>query len=232
MAKRHNLDLGFRPFIVLKPCANETPNGVYSTREGMYIPSQKSVLSLIDWLNDVELSQPIGTESVDSKRPRRVPQRVSYLDITRVDEWAQFAQCNALGAAFLAFLENFGYVFVTSVQHVVVTPKDVEFFEVVYPIFNGYFSVPKTTEPELNSYLDGVVQNNSGVFVVLSTSDCSGLAQHRFLENIAFLKRVYRYAVKLCIPYNESAVRDNLVHSPESLEELKMHHQLFLERSI
>jgi len=231
MASIRSRRLGVKPFVVLKPCANETPDGVFSTRRGMYIPSCDGVERLVFWLNTIELSQPMS-RSVDSKRPRRVPQRVSTVQLFQIEKRARLLNCNVLGATFLEFLRSFGYVFQADVLHATVVCSDREFFEAVYPIFEGYFETPRATEPELTRYLDGVVQNNSGIFTLVSTPDVDGISPGRFLRNVAFLKRVYRYAVKLCIPYSEITVRDNLVHSPKNLEELESHYRLFLERSI
>lgn len=218
-----------KPFVVLKPCANETPNGIYSVRGNMYLPEEDSLGTLIAFLNAWELGDLVNKDSVDSKIPEILPVRKKPVTLESVTALAHRLNCTVLGATFLEFIKSFGIGLGGSVSQFRVDVTDIVFFKSVYPIFEGYFANPRTSDPALDDYLAGVVVNNTGNYMSVTVD---GDVPAHLMSQIAYLKRFFRYAVKLQIPYEEKAVRDNLVHSPENMEELVLHARLFTERSL
>lgn len=221
------------PYVVLKPCtSHRVLFNAYGVKDGMFYPTKANIHALCTCLNQFQAGTITGCDTVDPKFPADTPpKQIAAITEKRLAELGRSYQCNILGAVFIALLESYGFAFEKSVARASVSVEDREFFEVVYPIFKGYFDTPQTAAADLLPYLDDVVRNNTGVYTILAVRSMPvqilvGLRQ------ISYLKRLYRYAVVSMIPYPPEKVHDNLVHSPETMEELALHAKLFRERRV
>jgi len=224
---------GNTPYVVLKPCTSFMDvHNMYRVKDCMFSPNKANIYALTEYLNRFQVGTATGCDTVDPKFPPEYPPiRTGIITPKRLEELVKMYKCNVLGAVFIALLESFNLLSTGTITTASVASIDREFFETVYPIFKGYFDEPRTVKMDLVSYLDGVVCNNTGVYTVIGMEYLpETLIQS--LRQISYLKRLYRYAVVTLIPYPPNKVHDNLVHSPETLEELELHAKLFRERRV
>ncbi|HBY10446.1 hypothetical protein A2473_03465 [candidate division WWE3 bacterium RIFOXYC2_FULL_42_13] len=227
------LESGVVPFVVLKPYASERCGlSIYDIRNQMFEPNERNVQNLISFLNEFVVGSTTGTLSVDSKfYTEFAPERKKLIVLEATQHKAESSHCNVLGALFLEFLESFGYSPVRPSLKAIVAEDDEEFLKILYPVFDGYFTSPSTVENEQLEYLRGVQQNNTGLYSIFGVNSRSEPLVAK-LTKVAYLKRIFRHATKTHIPFKSGVVRDNLIHSPESVEELLAHGKLFAQRLI
>ncbi len=229
---RKTLASGKAPFVVLKPYAAERCGlSIYRIRDGMFEPSKSTISEMLVFLNNFIPGTVTGTNSVDSKYPVHCPPvRYGTVPLRDAEGMAWKYGCTILGGVFIAYLQSYG---VTQHQKAVakVAHDDQVFFEVVYPDFVGFFDEPRKTAPDQVSFLEGVRRNNSGLYTVLTVRNHK-VSEEILMRQVAYLKRVFRFAAKTYIPFKKGTVRDNLVHSPESIAELESHGLLFAQRMI
>lgn len=221
------------PMVALKPSTSTQIGGnIFVVKDSLFLPNTTNVAELIQYLNSFEMGTVTGNETVDPKYPVECPpQRMVHVQMFKVMQVCREVDCNILGGLFLVYLQSFGVEFQPTHLRARVESGDSQFFEVVYPIFEGYFESPRTVNPDLIPYLDGVVCNNTGEYKLLHVTNHVG-NEIPLMRQVAYLKRVFRYATSNIVPYPEGVVKDNLVHSPENQKELYAHSELFLERLI
>lgn len=221
------------PLVALKPStATVVESNIYVVRDTLFLPTKENVRELIEFLNTFSVGTVTGNETVDPKYPSGTPPiQQETMTIAEVEKIAREFPTNVLGATFIRYLEIYGVAFHRKHLRAWVSNDDKQFFEVVYPIFEGYFEQPRTVNPDLLPYLSGVVANNTGLYRLLHVRNRRG-NERIVMTQIAYLKRVFRYAVSSIVPFPEGIIKDNLVHSPESQKELYAHSELFFERLI
>lgn len=219
-------------FVVLKPYATERRGlGIYHIKDDMFEPNRRTISEMIAFLNDFVPGTVTGTSSVDSKFPVHFPPTQHGVISIRSAEWLAWKYgCTILGGVFIAYLQSYGVI---PYQKVMARVKydDRVFFEIVYPDFVGFFDEPRKTAADQTPFLEGVHRNNSGLYTVLTVKSHS-VDDITLMRQMAYLKRVFRFAAKTYIPFKKGTVRDNLVHSPESMAELKSHGLLFAQRMV
>lgn len=230
---RSQLESGVVPFVVLKPYASERCGlSVFSIRNKMFEPDRSNITSLAAFLNDFVIGTETGTDSVDTKFDAAyAPSRTSITSLRKAQIRAALHGCNIIGGIFLSWLACFGYKIALEGARAVVWSDDTEFLRVVYPVFEEYFNTPEAVDSKQVEYLQGVQKNNTGIYRIYQVTNPDKQIGTT-LRKIAYLKRVFRYAVKTHLPFKTGTVRDNLVHSPETISELVVHGTLFAQRLV
>jgi hypothetical protein len=104
-----------------------------------------------------------------------------------------------------------------------ISAADIEFIQTLYPDVAGYFSAPDQLSEKQIRFAEGVISSNTGELKVVEIGDDVRIFSEEILQKLTLLKSVFRHATKMKIPYDLSKMRCNLVHSPETADELKDH---------
>jgi len=221
------------PIVVLKPSTSEVgKDGVYSTPKDLFFPTTGSVNLLLAYLNEINMNDPEQLPR-HAKEPSKGLswEKCHEVTTTSSEDLADQYQCNILGGAFLAFLTSMSVPLERISGSALVTSGDKEFLTGFYPDLIPVFKADGQVQEEMRLYAQGVVYNNAGKFKVI------GIRQEtcndpRILDRLVALKKVYRHGAKMHIEHNQTGVRDNLVHSPETPEMLKFHMDLLQARFV
>lgn len=222
---------GTAPFVVLKPRGQRVGSSIYSIRGGMFEPDRTSVAGVVNFLNEFTPGAPTNVGSVDSVYPKECPPvKTGRVSLMSAEMCAWLGGHSILGGVFMEYLHGYGVAsYYTTVARV--AAGDRRFFETVYPDFIGFFDTPRKNVNV--DFLEGVQRNTVGTHrILLVAAHNSAASLDVVTRQIAYLKRVYRLAVRKYVSFQGGCVRDNLVHSPENATELAVQGPLYAQRII
>jgi hypothetical protein len=220
------------PFVVLKPSANEK-NGedIYSIKRELFAPNKECVYQLIDSLNNFKLDELLKVNTIKEKLDNcTILEKERDLKIEDAEEMAIENGCNILGGVYLNLISSFGVEIGKTNNSIRAESDDAEFMLTLYPDLMPFFSNPENLTMEQKKFSQGVIYNNTGSFRVIEVGDKKRIFTPEILKKITILKRIYRYSAKTNIPFCKDNVRCNLIHTPENLEELNLHKEIYSNR--
>lgn len=220
------------PFIVLKPSANEK-NGedIYSIKRELFTPNRENVCRLIDVLNSFNLEELVSVNTIKEKfSDNIILEREKDLRIEDAEKMSLMNGCNILGGVYLDLINSFGIEIGKTNNSLYAESDDAEFMLTLYPDLIPFFSNPEDLTTEQKTFSQGVIYNNTGSFRIIEISDKKRIFTPEILKKITILKRVYRHFAKINIPFNKDNVRCNLIHTPENLDELNLHKEIYNNR--
>lgn len=219
------------PLIVLKPSSNEQGETMYEISRDLYLPTQESAIATIGSLNDFLIKKPTGIKNVDEKLDDGVELNQIYkVTLEEAENMSKVNSCNILGGIFIAYLRSYGIETGKQVSSFNIQSTDMEFMISLYPDLTTYFVSPdKLGEKEIE-FAQGVILNNTGSFKVINIEHNIRVFGPEILTKIKLLKRSFRHFAKLHTPSKKVSVRCNMVHSPESEDELDKQTKIFDNR--
>lgn len=221
-----------QPVVVLKPSANETREGnIYLIGRELFHPTPESVNKLLDLLNEFKTDIQTNIATIAEKFFEDVHlKKIKNISLSESEKMALDNGCNILGGTFLSYINSFGVEIGIPHKNFNISSDDIEFLETLYPDLAIFFASPeKLTENEIN-FKTGVIYNNTGSFKVVEVEKQTRIFSPEILKELAVLKRIYRHFAKETIPFEKVRVRCNLIHTPETLDELKQHEILYQKR--
>lgn len=217
--------LVFQPTIFMRHSALPKDGmGIYSCEGDAFSLNATRIGRLVSILNECDLSRDTGVVNIESKRQHQL-QLLQYQPIsTEIAERlsAEYG-VNMLGGVYCAFLEQYG-IHTIPIGDLCLGEADVDILTAFYPDLENYFRVAiSDLTQEYRRHAYSVIQNNIGRMRVFSSWDATEEDTEGLLRKITFLKRAFRYLTHLTIKTNRV---DNLVHSPENLEEFELYKRL------
>lgn len=220
------------PIVVLKPSTNETrESDIYLVGRELFHPTPESVNKLLEQLNSFRVDLPSNISTIDQKfAPEISLKKIKNVLLPEAEKLAVINECNILGGAFLNYINSFGVEIGKVNNSLNIASDDIEFMQTLYPDLAPFFANPeKLTQKEIDFSL-GVIYNNTGSFKVIEVENQVRIFTPEMLKKLAFLKRVFRHLAKMTIPFEKKNVRCNFVHTPETLDELKLHRSIYDDR--
>ena len=220
--------------VVLKPSTTELGDmGIYSVNREIFSVTLESVTNLIEFLNNFNVNIKSGVKSIDESRLfNQELRQIRPISLSSAEKIANDLKCNILGGVFIDWIYSYNIEIRKILGHALIESSDAEFLETLYPDLVPFFKTPaKLTKGEL-SLAEGIIYNNTGNFKVLEVEKDIKISTQMVFAELAFLKRIFRYAVKLNIKKREEVIRDNLIHTPQTSEELLIQKKLLEKRFI
>ncbi len=230
-----NIGQSNEAFIVLKPSSNEKGNDddIYSVNRELFYPTPENVNCLLSALNHLNKEELLNIGTIKEKfKDNIILKKEKDLKLEDAEKLSFENGCNILGGVYLNLIYSYGIELGKENNSFRVTADDAEFMTTLYPDLIPFFSDINSLNQEQKTFSQGVIYNNTGSFRVIEV-DC----QKRFftpdvLKKITVLKRIYRHLAKINIPFNKDNARCNLIHTPENLDELSLHRQIYDDRII
>ena len=224
-------DSKLETIVVLKPTSAEAPNNdIYQVARQIFMPDPQSAQSLIELLNLINLEQSTGIDCLEVKKPIDVCfNKYKPISLVSAEKIAVDLNCNILGGIFLVYLNSFGIDIGKVLGRSQIAYADKEFTLALYsnPKTLLYFNEPAKLTKEDRILIESVLYNNTGQFLTVEVSNyISSLTTSDSFAKVTFLKRVFRYAAEHTIKWTgKTYLRDNLVHSPDTPDEVISHRE-------
>lgn len=219
------------PIIVLKPSSNERGKTMYEIDRDLYLPTQESATAVIESLNNFVFKKPTGIVNIDEKFENGLELTQTYkVTLEEAENMSRINNCNILGGIFIAYLKSYGIETGKQVSSVSIKSNDMEFMISLYPDLTTYFVSPEKLGEKEVEFAQGVILNNTGSFKVINIEHDIRVFGPEILTKIKLIKRAFRYFTKLHTPCKKVSVRCNMVHSPESEDELEKQTKIFNNR--
>lgn len=219
---------------VLKPSTTEQGvTGIYSVHREIFDVTPEAIKKLVNFLNDFDVNRKSGVISIDKNRifNQELKQNRPAL-LSSAEKISNDLKCNILGGVFLDWIYSYNIEIGKTLGHAQIQSSDVEFLENLYPDLIPFFKNPAELTAEQLNLAQGIVYNNTGTFKVLEVGENMKESSQLIFAELAFLKRIFRYAVKLNIKKKDGSIRDNLIHTPQTPEELLIQKRLLEKRFI
>ncbi len=221
-----------KPIVVLKPSTTEQGTaGLYSINREIYSVTPEAINDLVSFLNNFDVNKKSGITSIDTSNLfDQDLHQTKPVSLATSEKIAYDLKCNILGGIFIDWISSYGIEIEKILGHACVQDGDAEFLEALYPDLIPFFKDrTKLSTQELN-LAEGIVYNNTGNFKVLEIGAKGETSTQVIFAKLAFLKRIFRHAVKITIKKREEIIRDNLVHTPQTPEELSIQKNLLQKR--
>lgn len=223
--------------VVLKPTSSEATNGdIYTVPREIFLPNPETAANLITTLNQMDLNRSTGIEYLESKRPANMQFSKGFdLNLAYAERLAVDMNCNIIGGIFLMYISSYGINLGNVLGRSVVAYGDKEFTLALYSNQQtiDFFNNPQALTDSDRVLIESVLYNNTGQFLTVEVENAIKSQESETLNKIAFLKRVFRHLAEQSIRWTgKTFLRDNMVHSPDTLSDVESQRKALERRFI